>query len=76
RLFFLDGVDLPDPDGLLEGSGNVVRSIVLDDDGALDRPAVQTLMAHAVDRGDVPFPKNSRRRIVIRAAVKKRRPRR
>src|SRR5579862_8613487 len=71
RLFFLGGADLPDPDGLLEGSGKVVRSIVLDDAGVLDRPAVKTLMAQAVDRGDAPFAKSGKRRIVIRAVVKK-----
>jgi len=75
RLFFLDGADLPDPERLLQGSGNIVRSIVVDET-ALDRPAVRALMTVAIDRGGVPFTTGARRRVVIRSVVKKRRPRR
>src|SRR5712691_9870286 len=76
RLFFLDGADLPDPERLLEGSGKIVRSIVVDDAAVLDRPAVKALMAEAIARGDAPFTRSAKRRVVIRSVVKKRRPRR
>jgi hypothetical protein len=76
RLFFLDGADLPDPDRLLEGSGKIVRSIVVDDAAVLDRPAVKALMAEAIARGDAPFARSAKRRTVIRSVVKKQRPRR
>jgi hypothetical protein len=75
RLFFLDGADLPDPDGVLEGAGKVVRSIVVDDDAVLDRPAVRALMRAAIARGE-PFPKSGKRRVAIRSIVGKARPRR
>ena len=76
RLFFLDGADLPDPDRLLEGSGKIVRSIVVDDATVLDRPAVKALMAEAIARGDAPFARSAKRRTVIRSVVKRKRPRR
>jgi hypothetical protein len=76
RLFFLDGADLPDPDRLLEGSGKIVRSMVVDDATVLDRPAVKALMSAAIARGDAPFARTAKRRTVIRSVVKTQRPRR
>ena len=76
RLFFLDGAGLPDPEGLLEGSGKIVRSIVLDDETVLDRPAVKRLMAEAIAAMDTPYPKGAKRKLIIRAVVAKQRPRR
>lgn len=43
-LFFLHGVDLPDPDKLLEGSGKQVRSIRLKTAEQIDAPAVRALI--------------------------------
>jgi len=76
RLFFLDRADLPDLDRLLEGSGKIVRSIVVDNATMLDRPAVKALMAEAIARGDAPFARSGKRRTVIRSVVRKKRPRR
>lgn len=76
RLCFLDGADLPDPDGVLEGSGKIVRSMVIDDATALERPAVKRLMAEAIRRMDPPFQEAARRQVFIRSVVGKRRPRR
>ncbi len=75
-LCFLDGADLPDPGGLLRGSGKMVRSIRLDDETVLGRPAVKALMAEAIRRTEPPFRKGARRRISVRMALAKRRPRR
>ena len=47
-LFFLDGADLPDPEGLLEGDGKQVRGIRLKTPADLDSPAVAALIAHAI----------------------------
>src|ERR1051326_8762657 len=66
RLFFLDGAVLPDPEGLLEGTGKIVRSIVVDDETVIDRPAVRSLMREAVARGERPFSSKGKRRVVIR----------
>jgi hypothetical protein len=49
RFFFLEGVAIDDPEGRLEGAGNRVRSIRLDDDAAiLDDPYVRWLMGQAL----------------------------
>ena len=76
RLFFLDGADLPDPEGVLEGSGKIVRSIKVDDAAVLERSAVRRLMTEAIRRTETPFSKAARRKLIIRAVVKKQRPRR
>jgi hypothetical protein len=49
RFFFLEGIALDDPEGRLEGNGNQVRSIRLDEGAAvLDEPYVRGLMAEAL----------------------------
>ncbi|PYV19938.1 MAG: hypothetical protein DMG07_00820 [Acidobacteria bacterium] len=75
-LFFLDGVNLPDPQELLRGSGKKVRHIVLEDAAALDRPAVQALIARALERAARPLHGASPGRIVIKSVLAKQRPRR
>ncbi len=75
-LFFLDGVNLPDPQKLLRGSGKKVRHIVLEDAAALDRPAVQALIARALERAARPLHGASPGRIVIKSVLAKQRPRR
>jgi hypothetical protein len=40
NLYFFEGDNLPDPDGLLQGSGAAVRHIRITDAADLDRPAV------------------------------------
>jgi len=52
-LFFLHGADLPDPGGVLEGSGSQVRSVRLQPPARLLEPAVQSLIA-AAKAGAVP----------------------
>jgi hypothetical protein len=49
RFFFLEGVGIEDPKGLLEGTGNQVRSIRVDQGAAiLDDPYVRGLMVQAI----------------------------
>jgi hypothetical protein len=49
RFFFLEGVALDDPEGRLEGDGNQVRSIRLDDQASiLDEPYIRGLMTQAI----------------------------
>lgn len=47
-LFFLHGVQLHDPEGLLEGSGKQIRSIRLKTAADINRPEVEALIAQAV----------------------------
>jgi hypothetical protein len=76
NLFFLYGATLPDPDGILLGSGSQVRRILVESAATLDRPDVRRLIAEAVRRADPPVATKGRGPIVIRAISKKQRPRR
>jgi hypothetical protein len=75
-LFFLQGARLPDPAGILNGSGNVVRYIVLPNPAMLDDPAVTALMSEAVARARVPFDPKGAHRLIIKSVSAKQRPRR
>ena len=66
NLYFLEGAHLPDPAGLLHGSGTSVRHIRLDDERAIERPEVQALLAAAIAESGIPFDESRRRRTVIR----------
>lgn len=49
RFFFLEGIALDDPEGRLDGNGNMVRSIRLDNRAAiLDDPYIRGLMSQAL----------------------------
>jgi hypothetical protein len=75
-LFFLQGAGLPDPSRLLKGSGKVARHIVLENADALDKPAVQQLIANALDRARVPLAGTGESRLIIKSVSPKQRPRR
>ena len=75
-LCFLQGAKLPDPKGLLRGSGNVVRNIRLDDDDTLDQPDVESLIATALRRAKTPLPPNGQHQLIIKSVSAKQRPRR
>ena len=72
---FLRGRGLPDPQGILEGSGKQVRHIPLRSAAELDLPAVRTLISAALERA-APFRSKSRSKTVVRAVAAKRLPRR
>jgi hypothetical protein len=75
-LFFLQGARLPDPKHLLKGSGKVVRRIVLASAADLDQPAIQDLMATALQRAEQGIDPSAPGRLVIRSISAKQRPRR
>lgn len=75
-LFFMKGASLPDPQGLLKGSGRLARHIVLEDVATLDDPAVQELMQRALERAAEPIAPTSPGRMVIKSISPKQRPRR
>ena len=66
NLYFYEGDNLPDPEGLLEGSGVAVRHIRITNAKDLDRPAVKALMAEALNMADPPLDKKAKRRIQLR----------
>jgi hypothetical protein len=75
-LFFAHGIGLTDPKGLLRGSGNQVRHIVLDDANVLDKPAVRALMTQAVKRSPKQIDRTLPNRICIKSISARQRPRR
>ncbi|MGA7110040.1 MAG: hypothetical protein WBY75_19975 [Terracidiphilus sp.] len=75
-LFFLQAKGLPDPDGLLKGSGNVARHVVVSYVAMLKEPAVRALMQNAEALAKVPFDARSEHRLIIKSISKKQKNRR
>jgi hypothetical protein len=75
-LFFLQGARLPDPSGLLRGSGTRVRSLVVEQPSLLDTAAVRQLIDEALARNPVPIDRSQRTRLIIKSVSAKQRPRR
>jgi hypothetical protein len=66
NLYFFEGDSLPDPEGLLQGTGTMVRNIRINSADDLDRPAVKALMAAALECADPPLDKRAKRRILLK----------
>jgi hypothetical protein len=75
-LFFLQAKGVPDPEGLLKGSGKVARHVVLESPGDLEIPAIVAMMEAAVEVAKVPFAGKGEGRLVIKSVSAKQRPRR
>jgi hypothetical protein len=75
-LFFLQGAGLADPKRLLKGSGKVARHLVLEKAEDLDDPAVQDLIARALERARTPLDGTGRGRLLIKSVSARQRPRR
>ena len=75
-LFFLNGIELDDPDQLLQGSGNRVRHIVLKAPADLDLPAVRRLTAAALKLADPRVPPKPKGPLIIKSISARQRPRR
>jgi len=76
RLYFNQGPKLPDPKGLLQGSGKQARFIAVEAASRLTDPDVEALIGAAIDRAGVPLPSTGSGRLVLRGAAAKQRPRR
>ena len=71
RFFFLEGVAIDDPEGRLEGTGNQVRSIRLDERAAiLDDPYFRGLMAQALKVAGADL-KTGRSQVVLKSKIAK-----
>ena len=75
-LFFAKGVGLPDPHKRLQGSGNVVRHVVLAELAVLDDPQIRELMQHALARSGTSLQTGKRGAIVIKSISARQRARR
>jgi hypothetical protein len=69
RLYF--DKSLPDPKGLLEGSGGKVRSVALMAASDLDHGDIQALIKAAIKHSGVTFPRTRSTRMVIKSGSKK-----
>ncbi|MEA3052188.1 MAG: hypothetical protein QOG72_1091 [Sphingomonadales bacterium] len=75
-LCFLNGAGLPDPAGLLRGSGSRVRHVRLHEAEAMADPRIEALIAEAVARSEPPIDAAAEQRLVIKSISAKQRPRR
>jgi len=75
-LCFIHGARLPDPERLLLGSGTQTRFVRLPSADVLTRPALETLIAAAIDQAKAPLPRTGRGELIIRSVSAKQRPRR
>ena len=74
RLYF--DKSLPDPKGLLEGSGAKVRSATLESASDLDHGDLRALIKAAIKHSGVTFPRTRAIRVIIKSESKKRKTRR
>jgi hypothetical protein len=76
-LFFLiSGTKLSDPECYLQGNGNRVRHIVLENAATLDDPAVVDLMAQALELSPRQIDASQPRRLIVKSVSGKQRSRR
>jgi hypothetical protein len=78
QLHFAQGARLSeaDPGGLLQGSGNTVRHVVLHSVAEFDRPEIEVLMAAALKLAKVRPEAGAKGRVILRAEAQKKRARR
>ena len=75
-LCFIHGARLPDPEGLLHGSGNQTRFLRVPTIDVLACPAVTKLIEEAVAQSRTPFRQSGRGILIVRSISARQRPRR
>lgn len=75
-LSFYYGATLPDPQKVLQGSGNQNRFIRLESAATLARPEVEALIRAAIAQAKTPLPRTGRGTTIIKSISAKQRPRR
>lgn len=73
QLYFGTGKSLPDPKGLLEGSGSLVRSLTLASASDLDRADIRALIDAAIAHAGVTLPGARPARMIIMSTTNSRR---
>ena len=71
NLMFPRGVDLKDPQGLLEGAGKAMRHIKMLSTDDVDRPGVRALVAQATQRPDLGKPARPLRKVMTMLKARK-----
>jgi Domain of unknown function (DU1801) len=75
-LSFYYGATLPDPEGLLLGSGRQNRFVRLESAKTLTEPAIERLIGAALAQARTPMPAAGRGRTIVKSISAKQRPRR
>jgi hypothetical protein len=75
-LYFNQGPQLPDPRGLLRGSGKQTRFIPVEAAGELAHPDVEALIAATIGQAKVPLPSEGKGRLIIKSDGAEKPPRR
>jgi hypothetical protein len=75
-LYFTWGARLPDPAGILLGSGNQGRFVRVESSGTLQQPRVKALLNAAIRQARAPLPRTGKGVTIIKSISKKQRPRR
>ena len=75
-ICFIQGAQLPDPKGLLLGSGRQTRFIRVESASQLSHPDIEDLIDAAISRATKPLAARGRGKLVIRSIASKQRPRR
>jgi hypothetical protein len=75
-LCFMRGASLPDPQRVLQGSGNQTRFLRLESADVLERPEVKAIFTAAVAQSKSPLRESGRGKLIIRSVSAKQRPRR
>ena len=70
RLYFQGGKDLPDPAGLLQGSGGKVRYVIVESASDLDRKEMQALLKAAIKHSGIAIPRTRASRMIIQSVQK------
>jgi len=75
-LYFTHGPQLPDPKGLLQGSGKQTRFIPVESGKRLAHPDVKALIAASIERASVPLPASGKGMLIMKTDAAKKRKRR
>jgi len=76
NLFFLQGAQLKDPEGLLQGAGSIVRHMRLGAIGELDAPYVRAMIEAAIAQAPAPYDAERPGQLVIKSVSAKQKARR
>jgi hypothetical protein len=74
-LSFYRGASVPDPEGLLQGSGSQNRFVRLPNAETLAVPGIAALISAAKAQAPVPLPESGRGKLIIRSIAARQRPR-
>ena len=76
NLFFLQGAQLKDPEGLLQGAGSIVRHVRLGGIGDLDLPYIRGMIETAIAQALAPYDAQRPGKLVIKSISANQKPRR